>query len=330
MQREPGSPSADEILRALAAAGEGGLAAGAVARLFSYPDDISRRASRCNSILTRMERRGLVRRSAGTEPSVYYKNTPQYRWFATGAGLADLDRREREPAERARKRAERAEREARTQAVLDAAARQYSRSTPASQRGQAIRELRAAGCSLRSIGAVFGISAEMVRLIARDQGRFTRVKSGWEPLPAGRARWFTALVNEARRQFTAGEVTVLELSQAGGFSLSAAYTFLHGSHATSPENLERLAAACGLEIIVRPATDAVPAGREGGEQVSNSIDLSAMFDQVTRFEVIDEDGRVYVRYHLEVQVQLQDDQRTLKVFVQGRNGDRDLGLSPAP
>jgi len=52
--------------------------------------------------------------------------------------------------------------------------------------------------------------------------------------------------------------------------------------------------------------------------MSKDIDLSAMFDQVTRLEVIDEDGRVYVRYDLEVQVQLQDDERTLKIFVQKR------------
>ena len=67
--------------------------------------------------------------------------------------------------------------------------------------------------------------------------------------------------------------------------------------------------------------------------MSNSIDLSALFDQVTRFEVTDEHGLVYIRHlsrDLGMQVQLQDDQRTLKVFVQGRNGDRDLGVSPAP
>lgn len=52
--------------------------------------------------------------------------------------------------------------------------------------------------------------------------------------------------------------------------------------------------------------------------MSKDVDLSAMFGRVTRFEVIDEEGRVYVRHDLEVQVQLQDDLRTLKIFVQKR------------
>lgn len=39
------------------------------------------------------------------------------------------------------------------------------------------------------------------------------------------------------------------------------------------------------------------------------------FDKVTRFEVIDGTGRAYVRYGVSVKLQLQDDDRTLKVFI---------------
>jgi hypothetical protein len=40
--------------------------------------------------------------------------------------------------------------------------------------------------------------------------------------------------------------------------------------------------------------------------------------KVTRFEVIDESGRVYVKYGVEVELSYQDDGRTLKVFVRSK------------
>lgn len=44
--------------------------------------------------------------------------------------------------------------------------------------------------------------------------------------------------------------------------------------------------------------------------------------KVTRFEVITEEGRVYVRYGVNVDLSLQDDGRTLKVFLNERlDGD---------
>jgi hypothetical protein len=42
--------------------------------------------------------------------------------------------------------------------------------------------------------------------------------------------------------------------------------------------------------------------------------------RVTRFEVIDENGRAYVRYGVSVELSLQDNDRTLKIFVQARAG----------
>ena len=37
--------------------------------------------------------------------------------------------------------------------------------------------------------------------------------------------------------------------------------------------------------------------------------------KVTRVEVIDETGRVYTKWNVKVEAQLQDDERTLKIFV---------------
>ena len=41
-------------------------------------------------------------------------------------------------------------------------------------------------------------------------------------------------------------------------------------------------------------------------------------DKVTRFELITEDGRSVVEYNCEVELSLQDDDRTLKVFLKRR------------
>ena len=42
---------------------------------------------------------------------------------------------------------------------------------------------------------------------------------------------------------------------------------------------------------------------------------------VTRFEVIDETGRAYVRYDVSAKTSLQDDDQTLKVFVKPKQGE---------
>lgn len=43
------------------------------------------------------------------------------------------------------------------------------------------------------------------------------------------------------------------------------------------------------------------------------------FSRVTRVEVIDSDGRAYVAYDVQPTIMLQDDGRTLKVFVDRRD-----------
>lgn len=45
---------------------------------------------------------------------------------------------------------------------------------------------------------------------------------------------------------------------------------------------------------------------------------TADLSRVTRFEVIDKSGRVYVRKQVKLEMSLQDDGRTLKVFVDWR------------
>lgn len=48
-------------------------------------------------------------------------------------------------------------------------------------------------------------------------------------------------------------------------------------------------------------------------------------DKVNRVEVIDENGRSYVKYlpaHKEVVLSFQDDDRTLKVFIQDKESDK--------
>jgi hypothetical protein len=49
-----------------------------------------------------------------------------------------------------------------------------------------------------------------------------------------------------------------------------------------------------------------------------SIDIDTIneaFKNVTRFEVIDDSGRALVRYGIKVELSLQDETRTLKVFL---------------
>ena len=56
--------------------------------------------------------------------------------------------------------------------------------------------------------------------------------------------------------------------------------------------------------------------RRGYEQCQNDM----LHDQkLTRFEVIDENGRAYTEYYCKVELSYQDDGRTLKVFINSLN-----------
>lgn len=46
------------------------------------------------------------------------------------------------------------------------------------------------------------------------------------------------------------------------------------------------------------------------------------YSKVTRLEVIDDSGRVYVQTQADITVSMQDDGRTMKIFVK-RIGDKD-------
>lgn len=46
-------------------------------------------------------------------------------------------------------------------------------------------------------------------------------------------------------------------------------------------------------------------------------------DKVTRLEVINEQGRLLVKYDVHVELQLQDDERTLKVFIKDKKKKQD-------
>lgn len=46
--------------------------------------------------------------------------------------------------------------------------------------------------------------------------------------------------------------------------------------------------------------------------------INEAFKNVTRFEVIDESGRALVRYGVKLELSLQDESRTLKVFLKSK------------
>ncbi len=62
---------------------------------------------------------------------------------------------------------------------------------------------------------------------------------------------------------------------------------------------------------------ALPPGRE---PLSNDWFLQQKFPEVTRVEVIDSNGRAYVKYKVSnVSISVQDNERTLKVFLKNEN-----------
>ena len=47
-----------------------------------------------------------------------------------------------------------------------------------------------------------------------------------------------------------------------------------------------------------------------------------MFDNITRFEVIDKNGRAVVYDDVKIEASIQDDGRTLKIFVEDRDANK--------
>jgi len=56
--------------------------------------------------------------------------------------------------------------------------------------------------------------------------------------------------------------------------------------------------------------------------LANQIELPT-YDKVTRLEVISENGRELVKYGVNVELQLQDEDRTLKVFTKIEGGNNE-------
>jgi hypothetical protein len=54
--------------------------------------------------------------------------------------------------------------------------------------------------------------------------------------------------------------------------------------------------------------------------------------EITRFEVIDETGRAYTRYNCHIELSVQDEGRTLKVFVKSdeKGQEQNNGESESP
>ena len=183
-------PNSEEVLRILKEAGEEGIVGPDIARHFTVPDpplsesgirsgkrytlpmaNLQRRLTWTNQILDRFRRRGWVVRG-GKEPSRYYNNVPSWRWYVTDAGVEYLAAgmaaglRAARDAELKRRAAEHAAWQRHlddmiTQAYIDFDPAE----TPQCERDAAMRTLREAGCTLGSIGGVFGVTRERVRQV---------------------------------------------------------------------------------------------------------------------------------------------------------------------
>ncbi len=183
----PETPNSRRVLEMLKEAGDEGVIGGVLARHFTIDDphmpslikkrmsapsqNLQRRLAWTNQILDRFLRHGWVRRGE-KEPTPFYNNVPVYRWYITPEGLEYLAagmsagiraariehaRRLAEQRMSANKHAD----DMITQAYVD-----YDPHTiHKCERKKAIMELRAAGCTLDSIGGVFGLTRERIRQI---------------------------------------------------------------------------------------------------------------------------------------------------------------------
>lgn len=180
-------PSPRRVLELLKEAGEEGMLGAVLARHFTVPDphmpshaakkmgsrsqNLQRRLAWTNQILDRFLTHGWARRGT-MEPTPYYNNVPAYRWYVTPHGVEYLAAGMSEGLRAAKRETDRRMAEQRlatlkrrenliTQAYID-----YDpHSIYKCEREKAIRELRAAGCTLDAVGGVFGLTRERVRQI---------------------------------------------------------------------------------------------------------------------------------------------------------------------
>lgn len=94
------------------------------------------------------------------------------------------------------------------------------------------------------------------------------------------------------------------------------------------ERLRERAQTC-REVLAsyKPGVDLIPTNKlwvaaqaEICEEAADQLAAPVGETGVTRFEVIDETGRVFTRWNTSIQLSYQDDGRTLKVFVEKSHG----------
>lgn len=176
-----GYPSTLGVLAALATAGDHGLMAGDLSRLFAPRYHRRGNQQEVNQILSTLARNGRARRAAKMEPTEYYHNVPGWRWYITDAGRRYLDAGGKSEialqraAYYAQQQQAREAREARRQQATRFAALEFERArignptwaTRLRARDELIRKFRAEGLlTLDDIGRACDLSRERVRQIS--------------------------------------------------------------------------------------------------------------------------------------------------------------------
>lgn len=175
-------PTVPRVLEILKEAGEQGMIGPVLARHFTIEEvhaagktdshaNLQRRETWVNKILERQAFRGRARRGE-PEISPYYHQVPAFRWYITDKGVqylaggcAEGAKERRVTAQAAEAAARAAARRRRENLITQAYVDYDPHTTPRCVREQAIKELRAAGCTLEEISGVFGITRERVRQI---------------------------------------------------------------------------------------------------------------------------------------------------------------------
>jgi hypothetical protein len=68
--------------------------------------------------------------------------------------------------------------------------------------------------------------------------------------------------------------------------------------------------------LCHPCTQLIEHKREWAEQAEKQQPITHLMQEVTRLEIIDENGRSYTKYQIaNIEFSLQDDNRTLKIFL---------------
>jgi Helix-turn-helix domain len=191
-----------------------------------------------------------------------WQRAPAETWRITEAGRRWLAGYDAEPAKAAAAKAEaeqaatEAQRAATARtALLEQARALYGRATPRASRAQAAHKLRNAGCTLEEVGAVFGVTREMIRLdLLLDPGA--------APRRPGRPPWRSVRTGPTACALSLGAAgEIFRLRAERGWSLSrlareaglppASMGNYEGGAANYPlPVLEKIAAALGVSPLI--------------------------------------------------------------------------------